>query len=265
MADQSSLKEDLLDIDGRGYRAYKALRAAYEFPRFTLRVDHVQGDPFADPTRLTSATNFLIRDARVQALIAQEDEPITPFIDRISDLRRRGSSVVVVVGGSGDYFDVADTVIAMRRYRPRDVTPEAGEVAAELPSRRSPERRGWSELVARSPQPDSIDPSRAHRKVQVKVYAPRRMTFGTQDVDLSAIEQLVESAQTRAIGRALAWARSGCIDGTRTMFESLDCLTTRLSEDGLDLIDERLAGDYAEFRIFELAAVLNRLRGFRAD
>jgi predicted ABC-class ATPase len=37
----------------------------------------------------TSATNFLIRDARVQALIASEDEPITPFIDRVREMHGR--------------------------------------------------------------------------------------------------------------------------------------------------------------------------------
>ena len=38
-------------IDGRGYRAYKRLQGDYRFPEFLLRVDHVQGDPFADPSR----------------------------------------------------------------------------------------------------------------------------------------------------------------------------------------------------------------------
>ena len=37
---------------------------------------------------------------------------------------------VLVVGGSGDYLDVADTVIRMDEYRPRDVTEEARGLAA---------------------------------------------------------------------------------------------------------------------------------------
>jgi predicted ABC-class ATPase len=85
----------------------------------------------------TSATNFMIRDARMQALIADEHEPITPFIDRARPLAgERGVSTVLVVGGAGDYFDVADTVIAMRNYLPSDVTDEARRIAERFPSER---------------------------------------------------------------------------------------------------------------------------------
>ena len=43
----------LLDrIDGRGYPAYRELRGAHELDGCTLFVDHVQGDPFAAPSKL---------------------------------------------------------------------------------------------------------------------------------------------------------------------------------------------------------------------
>ena len=80
----------------------------------------------------TSATNFMVRDARMQALVAPEREPITPFVDRVRELYDAlGVSTVLVMGGSGDYFEVADTVIEMHAYRPRDVTAEAKRVARE--------------------------------------------------------------------------------------------------------------------------------------
>lgn len=34
-------------------------------------------------TQDTSATNFMIRDARMQQLVATEKEPITPFISKV--------------------------------------------------------------------------------------------------------------------------------------------------------------------------------------
>lgn len=44
--------EHLLDqIDRRGYKAYKQVQGDYRFPEFMLRIDHVQGDPFADASR----------------------------------------------------------------------------------------------------------------------------------------------------------------------------------------------------------------------
>jgi predicted ABC-class ATPase len=61
----------------------------------------------------TAATNFMIRDRRMQQLIAKDKEPITPFIDKVRQLYTDyGVSTILVMGGSGDYFDVADTVIA---------------------------------------------------------------------------------------------------------------------------------------------------------
>lgn len=209
----------------------------------------------------TSATNFLIRDARVQALVRREDEPITPFIDRARGLHREvGVSLVMVVGGSGDYFDVADTVIAMRGYRPREVTAEARRIAEELPTARRAEAAPWTPLAHRVPLPVSIDPSRGRREVEVKAFDPERVRFGEEELDLSAVEQLAEVAQTRAIARALAWGRERAIDGRRTLPEALHALMEALEREGLDAVDDRVVGDYAAFRVFELAAALNRLR-----
>ncbi|HSM61283.1 MAG TPA: ABC-ATPase domain-containing protein, partial [Longimicrobiales bacterium] len=88
----------------------------------------------------TSATNFMIRDRRMQELVPKEGEPITPFVDRVRDLAEPGVSTVLVVGGSGDYLDVADTVIRMRDYLPSEVTERAREVAAAHPTGRARER-----------------------------------------------------------------------------------------------------------------------------
>src|SRR5690606_14194140 len=111
--------------------------------------------------------------------------------------------------------------------------------------------------------PASIDPRRGRRAVAVKVFGARRMAFGEREIDLSAVEQLVEEGQTRAIGRTLAWAREATIDGSRALPEVIDETMRRVREEGLDVIDDRGGGDYGEFRVFELAAVLNRLRGLR--
>jgi predicted ABC-class ATPase len=212
----------------------------------------------------TSATNFLIRDARVQALIAREHEPITPFIDRVRTMHRElGISTVLVVGGAGDYFDVADTVIALRDYRPLEVTADARAVAARHPTARRAEAAAWRPLAARVPLPGSIDPRRGRHPVEVQARVASQLRFGEADVDLAGVEQIVEAAQTRAIGRALAWGRHRAIDGEAGMAEALGALHRALEAEGLDALDERIVGDYAEFRVFELAAALGRLRTLR--
>ncbi len=47
------LRSKLRSIDHRGYPAYKDLRGQYDFKDYVLSIDHVQGDPFAAPSRLS--------------------------------------------------------------------------------------------------------------------------------------------------------------------------------------------------------------------
>ena len=212
----------------------------------------------------TSATNFMIRDARMQALIADEHEPITPFIDRARHLADDlGISTVVVVGGSGDYFDIADTVIAMRDYTPAEVTADARRVATEQPTRRRAEGGAWLPIRSRSPDPASIDPRRGRRDVEVKARTEERVMFGTQEVELSAVEQLVEPAQARAIALAIAHMRDRWTPSTPTLPAALQEIIQTAADPGLDAFQEHLTGELAAFRVFELAAFLNRIRGFR--
>ena len=100
----------------------------------------------------TSATNFMIRDERMQRLVSREKEPITPFIDRVQELYKdHHASTVIVMGGSGDYFEVADTVIMMDNYRPEDVTNKAMKIKDELPVNRKMEVNSKFQFKKRCP------------------------------------------------------------------------------------------------------------------
>jgi predicted ABC-class ATPase len=212
----------------------------------------------------TSATNFMIRDARMQALIPREAEPITPFVDRVRQLRERmGVSTILVAGGSGDYFDVADTVIAMRDYLPADVTAAAARIAARQPTGRRAEGGAWRDPAPRIPLPGSLDPRRGRRAVEVRAWREDRVGFGREEVDLSAVEQIVELAQTRAMAHALAWLAAGRLDGRRSVAELLELVADALRDPGLDAFQEHPAGELAEFRPQELAAFLARVRTLR--
>lgn len=212
----------------------------------------------------TSATNFMIRDARMQRLVAREHEPITPFLDRVRALADDlGVSVVLVVGGSGDYFDVADTVIAMRAFRPEEVTARAREITRAMPSARGERPRPWRALRPRIPDPASIDPSRGRREVRIRAQREDRVQFGKEEVELAAVEPLVEVAQVRAVAGALVWARGRAIDGHRSLPEAFAIVMEAVAKGGLEALQDRPDGDLAGFRIHELAAFLNRLRSLR--
>lgn len=209
----------------------------------------------------TSATNFMIRDHRMQELVASEREPITPFIDKVRQLRdERGVSTVLVLGGSGDYFDVADTVICMVEYLPEDTTGRAGEIAARHRARRIPEGgESFGDSTPRRPLGKSIDPRRGKRPVKISARGRRAIELGRETIDLSGVEQLVDRAQTAAIGEAIAVARKR-MDGRHTLAEVIDSLFEQIAARGLDALNESPRGDLAEFRRFELAAAINRLR-----
>lgn len=74
-----------------------------------------------------SATNFMIRDNLMKELISRE--PITPFTERVNDLYREcGVSTILVIGGSGEYLSVADSVYLMDEFVISNVTERAKQL-----------------------------------------------------------------------------------------------------------------------------------------
>ena len=216
----------------------------------------------------TSATNFMVRDARMQALVHKEHEPITPFVDRVRELyERHGVSTVLVMGGCGDYFDVADTVVAMQDYQPLDVTQEAQRIAREFRTQREIETTSpLSGITSRVPLWESLDSSRGKREVKIDARSVDAVVYGHEVIDLNGVEQLVDVSQTRAIGYALHLASSRSMKGgLQAVVQGLDKLFDDAGLDGLDPYHqgERHPGNFARPRTFEIAAALNRLRMLR--
>ena len=213
----------------------------------------------------TAATNFMIRDARMRRLVPDAQEPITPFIDRVRQLwEERGVSSVLVVGGAGDYLDVADGVIRMDAYQPGDVTAQAHAVAAAQPlGDAAPRAPGaWPPAAPRVPLPESLDARRGRRPERVRAVKTRAIEFGQEEIDVSLLYQLVDAAQCRMIGDLLLRLARGLCDG-RDLPELLDALDAELQGHGLDSLAQSGFGDRARPRRFEIAAALNRLRSLR--
>jgi len=218
----------------------------------------------------TSATNFMIRDVRMQKLVHKAFEPITPFIDRVREMYRKfGVSTVLVMGGCGDYFDVADRVIMMREYLPQDVSEEARQVAEDYATARRKESGPYDHWhLDRCPRPETLDPSRGKKGIKIDAKALDLILFGTQPIDLRGVEQQVDVSQTRAVGMALHLAAGRFMDGRTPLRIVLEQTIRYLDDHGLDVLDPyhragRHPGRFARPRRFEMAAALNRLRRVR--
>lgn len=213
----------------------------------------------------TSATNFMIRDRRMQELVKKVHEPITPFIDKVRQLYQdQGVSTLLVMGGTGDYFEAADTVIWMNNYRPFCVTQEARAIAEKFPVHRLPEGgENFGEISPRQPKTDSFNPSMGHKEVRIEAKGLETLIYGEQVIDLSFLEQLAETGQTRAIGRIIHLYASKYLAGSADLKEGLEKTLAEIEEKGLDDLMPYKVGNLAKPRLFEIAGAINRLRSLQ--
>ena len=212
----------------------------------------------------TSATNFMIRDRRMQELVAKTSEPITPFVDRIRELRDQlDVSTLLVMGGSGDYFDHADLVIQMDSYRARDVTLEAREIASGHVTGRREERE--SELTTAAPRRlvvRSITPERGRGRWKIQARGTDTLVIGRSDIDLRAVEQIEDPSQLRTIGWILG-RLSEHGESERNPMPAILEMLDQLRNGNWKWLSGRPDGDLAAPRTHEVMAALNRLRGAR--
>ncbi|MEE8423624.1 MAG: ABC-ATPase domain-containing protein [Thermodesulfobacteriota bacterium] len=214
----------------------------------------------------TSATNFMIRDRRMQTLIAKVHEPITPFVDKVRQLYKDyGVSTILVMGGSGDYFEVVDTVIAMVEYEPRDVTGEAKEISEKYPTGRIGEGdSGFGRLPERIPLPEGFDLRKGRREINLRAQGLKTLLFGREEIDLSCVEQLTEDGQVKAIGYAMLYAKERYMDGNAKVIDVIKKVETEIQQKGLDSISTiPFSTDLVRFRPQELASAINRLRSLK--
>jgi len=211
----------------------------------------------------TSATNFMIRDIKMQQLVNKEDEPITTFIDKVKQLYLdKNISTVLVLGGVGDYFDVSDQVIQMINYVPCDVTLKAHKISNMFPAKRKVEDEAYPfHIRKRIPVSESIVPLNEHGKFSIYAKEVHRLNFGKHIIDLSDLEQLMELSQTKALGYALEYSKK-YMDNKSTLREVVNRVIKDIEENGLDILSDKISGHFAWFRGLELAFTLNRFRDF---
>ena len=206
----------------------------------------------------TCATNFMIRDDKMMQLVAKDKEPITPFIHKIRSLYEdHGVSSVLVIGGSGDYFDVSDTVVMMDCYKCIDVTGRAKEIAAA--AGRPTRHEELTRMPFGTVTPRCLVGSAFKPNDKVNVRSKTVVSYGGVDLDLSGLEQIAGVCQTNSI--SLSLQRLAILSAGGTLREVLAILAASFDRGGLDVLAPgQFHGGLARPRLFEIAAAANRLR-----
>lgn len=210
----------------------------------------------------TSATNFMIRDELMQRVIHRDMEPITPFIDRILELYQvYGISTVIVAGSSGAYFHIADTIIQMDRYEPKEITKLAKETAKDFPAMSGMENPAEKPVFIRCPrQGRGFKPN---DRIKMKTMGKEMVQLNRENIDLRYVEQLADTEQVSALGYCVRYAEKHLFQGKDTIQNVVDKLEEKICTEGLSSLCESNASvaNLAMPRRQEIFACLNRYRG----
>lgn len=210
----------------------------------------------------TSATNFMIRDELMQRVIHRDMEPITPFIDRILELYQEyGISTVIVAGSSGAYFHIADTIIQMDRYEPKEITKLAKETAKDFPAMSGMENPAEKPVFVRCPrQGRGFKPN---DRIKMKTMGKEMVQINRETIDLRYVEQLADTEQVSALGYCVRYAEKHLFQGKDTIQNVVDKLEEKICREGLSSLCESTASvaNLALPRRQEIFACLNRYRG----
>ncbi|NOR51279.1 MAG: hypothetical protein GQ470_01545, partial [Gammaproteobacteria bacterium] len=176
-----------------------------------------------------------------------------------------GVSVTLVMGGSGDYFGVADRVIKMDNYVAKDVTSEAQRLAHDV----VPKGGDFPSLKVenmRRIEPQSLNPRYRNKSERIQALDRRLLRYGPNEIDLSRIEQLADNGQLTAIGYLMSYYYSQTIKKPQEpadLVEGLWEVWNHVDNEGLDTLTPYIMGTLAMPRLFELVATVNRMRNLR--
>ena len=210
----------------------------------------------------TSATNFMVRDELMQRVVHRDKEPITPFIERARLLYEKyGISSVIVAGSSGSYFHIADYIIQMDRYIPREITEFAKKEALAFPMLTGPAGEPSKPSVSRCPSPSPE--VKGNSRLKMKTMGRDGFSINRENIDLRYVEQLADSEQCTALGYILTYAENSLFNGRNNLQSVVNALENILRSKGLAAVvpGSYLPSGLAMPRRQEIFACLNRYRG----
>ncbi|OMH83612.1 hypothetical protein AX774_g2775 [Zancudomyces culisetae] len=226
------------------------------------------------------ATNFMIRDYRMQLLISKDDEPITPFLHlarSLIDLKVL-DSIILVIGGCGDYLDIADLVLCMEKgFWVSDKTDVAKKICNQHKSLGLHNEQTSYRITNRVRKimlDDSVSFNRksvnSKSKDRIFIRGPHNSANMDENdlnniLELSSLDCLVSSSQTKFLIYSII-----LLSQKRTFVDInsfIDELFARIEQSGLDILGGTMEPDgfVSKVRRFELAMALNRFRLLLVD
>lgn len=206
----------------------------------------------------TSATNFMIRDSIMQQLVAKDKEPITPYIDVAKSLYKKlGISTILVAGSCGDFFDIADLVIQMDNYEPFEVTEKAKALSRGLIDHNKEIEVDIK--TKRVLQKGTIE--FGPKGVKIKALGVDGISINKENIDLKAVEQIVDSEQLNTIGSLMKYIEINLMNKNLTLKEAVDKAYEVLQSNLIDI--DKIKGGSGSFampRKQEIMAAYNRFR-----
>ena len=206
----------------------------------------------------TSATNFMIRDTIMQQLVAKEKEPITPYIDVAKSLYNKlGISTILVAGSCGDFFDIADLVIQMDNYEPFEVTEKAKALSKGKVNHDKDINIDLD--FQRILQKGTIE--FGTKGVKIKSLGVDGISINKENIDLRAVEQIVDSEQLNTIGSFMKYVEMNLMNKGLTLKEAIDKGYEELQNSIINI--DKIKGGYGSFalpRKQEIMAAYNRYR-----
>lgn len=208
-----------------------------------------------------SATNFMIRDEVMRRIV--KNEIIIPFTDRIQTIyRQKGVSVILVIGGSSEYLKIADTVILMDEYVPKDISEEINNTIEKVTIQ--------DEIVVTDEEKRIVhqgDPTEALFMKTVCTEDSKKAVCGKYVSDLTMDPFVETSEQLQTVACAMRKLLSNTENESEDLADFADCFQKQLFE---ILSDEMQHTETAyrewwldEVRKEDLLMGLLRMRGMR--
>ena len=210
-----------------------------------------------------SATNFMIRDRMMKALI--EKEPITPFTDRVGELyRAKGVSTILVIGGSGEYLSVADKIYMMEDYLIHDVTERSKHICHSCGIKTElPPIADWEQSrILYSDGFTSYPKGSGTEKLAVSDMG--FVIIGDEKIDVRGLHDIVCTRQLDTLGFMLRLLEITNNDRKIDIEKKINELYERIDEEGIDFVYSSFFTTCERFldlpRKQELMALVNRMR-----